>query len=59
MGKGQAPGIATGRGTTLMRDVVRYRLPLEPLGDFLQWLIHREVTGNFDFRQQVISSVFK
>jgi len=51
--------IATGRGTTLMRDVVRYRLPLEPLGDFLQWLIHREVTGIFDFRQQVISSVFK
>ena len=51
--------IDTGRGTTLMKDVVRYRLPFEPLGDVMQWVIHRQVTGIFDHRQRTISSVFK
>ena len=51
--------VATGNGSTLMRDVVRYRLPLEPLGDVMQWLIHREVAGIFSFRTTVIDQVFK
>jgi ligand-binding SRPBCC domain-containing protein len=49
----------TGRGTTLMKDVVRYRLPLEPLGDIAQWLIGREINGIFDFRTRTISQIFK
>jgi ligand-binding SRPBCC domain-containing protein len=49
----------TGRGTTLMKDVVRYRLPFEPLGDVMQWLIHREVTGIFEYRTRIITDLFK
>lgn len=49
----------TGRGTTLMRDNVRYRLPLEPLGDIAQWLVAREIEHIFDYRQQTIGDFFK
>ncbi|HEY2847496.1 MAG TPA: SRPBCC family protein [Pyrinomonadaceae bacterium] len=49
----------TGRGTTLMKDVVRYRLPLEPLGNMLQWLVHREIRSIFDFRTKTIGEIFK
>ena len=49
----------TGRGTTLMRDNVRYRLPLEPLGDIMQWLVHREISGIFNYRTEVIREIFK
>jgi ligand-binding SRPBCC domain-containing protein len=48
----------TGHGTTLMKDVVRYRLPLEPLGDIAQWFISREVQGIFDFRTKTITGIF-
>jgi ligand-binding SRPBCC domain-containing protein len=48
----------TGHGTTLMKDVVRYRLPLEPLGDIAQWFIGREVQGIFDFRTKTITGIF-
>lgn len=49
----------TGRGTTLMKDVVRYRLPLEPFGDVAQWFVGREIEGIFNYRQEVISEIFK
>jgi ligand-binding SRPBCC domain-containing protein len=46
------------RGKTLMEDEVRYRLPLEPLGDLVQFMISRQVAGIFSFREQVISKLF-
>ena len=49
----------TDRGTTLMRDNVRYRLPLEPLGDIAQWLVARELESIFDYRQKVVGEIFK
>jgi len=51
--------VDTGRGTTLMKDVVKYRLPMEPLGDVMQWLIGREIQGIFDFRTSTIERLFK
>ena len=48
----------TGRGTTLMRDNVRYRLPLEPLGDIAKWFVARELEHIFDYRQKTIGEIF-
>jgi ligand-binding SRPBCC domain-containing protein len=42
-----------------MRDTVRYRLPLEPLGDIAQWLVVREIKSIFDFRTATITEIFK
>lgn len=50
--------IETGPRTTLMKDIVRYRLPLEPLGDIAQFLVARELKKIFDFRQEKIVEVF-
>ncbi|MDX6675981.1 MAG: hypothetical protein QOE31_33 [Solirubrobacteraceae bacterium] len=42
-------------GTTLMRDVVRYALPLGPLGELARRLfVGRDVEAIFDFRAQRI-----
>ena len=46
-------------GKTLMKDAVRYRLPFEPLGDVMGWLIDREVNGIFEFREKTIGEFFK
>lgn len=43
--------------TTLIDDEVRYRLPLEPLGDLANFLIERQIAGIFAFRQKTIEAL--
>lgn len=43
--------------TTLMNDEVRYRLPLEPLGDAAHFIVRRELEYIFDFRQRAVSEI--
>lgn len=38
---------------TLIEDEVRYRLPLEPLGDIAHFLVKRQLDYIFDHRQRV------
>ena len=45
-------------GTTLMEDEVRYRLPLEPLGDLLRPVIGAQIEGIFRFREKAIGKIF-
>ena len=45
-------------GTTLMEDNVRYRLPLEPLGDIANFFIERQVKSIFEYRNRVVADVF-
>ena len=42
------------KNQTLIEDKVRYRLPLEPLGDLAHWVVRRELNYIFDFRQKAI-----
>jgi ligand-binding SRPBCC domain-containing protein len=42
---------------TLMEDEVRYRLPLEPLGDIAQFLVERELRNIFDFRRRSVDEL--
>lgn len=44
--------------STLMEDEVRYRLPLEPLGDIAQFLIARQIKGIFEYRQTAVAGAF-
>lgn len=44
-------------GKTLMEDEVRYRLPLEPLGDIGNFLIERQVTSIFEYRNKVVEEL--
>ncbi|MBA2620885.1 MAG: SRPBCC family protein [Acidobacteria bacterium] len=44
-------------GKTLIEDEVRYRLPLEPLGDFAHWFVRRELEYIFDFRQRIVAEI--
>ena len=44
-------------GKTLMEDEVRYRLPLEPLGDIANFLIERQVAGIFEHRNKVVVDI--
>ena len=44
-------------GKTLMQDEVRYRLPLEPLGDVAQFLIERQIKYIFGYRQTVVAEL--
>lgn len=46
------------RGKTLMEDEVRYRLPLEPLGDIAQFLIRRQLDYIFAYRKKVVAEIF-
>ena len=41
-------------GETGIEDIVRYRLPLEPLGDLAHWFVRRELNYIFDYRQKTI-----
>lgn len=45
-------------GETIMEDIVRYRLPLEPLGDLAHWYVKRELAYIFDYRYKVIEGIF-
>ncbi|CAN5699119.1 hypothetical protein BH24ACI3_BH24ACI3_03080 [soil metagenome] len=42
---------------TLIEDEVRYRLPLEPLGDIAHFFIKRELAYIFDFRQKAVAEI--
>jgi ligand-binding SRPBCC domain-containing protein len=48
-----------GPDRTLMFDEVRYRLPLEPLGDLFHFIVKRELKHIFDHRQAAIAEIFK
>jgi len=45
-------------GKTIMEDIVRYRLPLEPLGDIAHFYVRRELEYIFDYRYKVIEELF-
>jgi len=45
---------AVDENTTLIEDEVRYRLPLEPVGEIAHFLIARELKKIFDFRHAAI-----
>ena len=47
------------RGETIMKDIVRYRLPFEPLGDIGLFIVKRELSYIFDYRYKVIEEIFK
>lgn len=49
----------TDAGSTLIEDEVRYRLPLEPLGDIARFFVEREIKNIFDYRQKTVAGVFK
>ena len=42
---------------TLMEDEVRYRLPLEPLGDIAHFFVKKELAYIFDYRQKVVAEM--
>ena len=46
-------------GETIMRDKVRYRLPLEPFGDLAHWYVKKELKYIFDYRFKIIDEIFK
>ena len=43
--------------STLVEDEVRYRLPLEPLGDIAHFLVRRELDYIFDYRQKAVAEI--
>ena len=46
-------------GGTLMRDVVRYRLPLGPLGVMAHWIfVRRHLQRIFAYRREAVTEVF-
>lgn len=46
-------------GETIMKDLVRYRLPLEPLGDIAHWYVRKELNYIFDYRYKVVEEIFQ
>lgn len=42
---------------TLIEDEVRYRLPLEPLGDIAHFFVRRQLEYIFDHRQKVVAEL--
>ena len=51
--------IETGPNTTLIEDEVRYRLPLEPLGDVAHFFVERQLKYIFNFREKTVSELFR
>lgn len=45
-------------GGTRMTDVVRYRLPLGPIGDLAAPLVRRELERIFEFRKDAVNALF-
>ena len=45
--------------TTLIRDEVRYRLPLEPLGDIAHFIVERQLKNIFDHREEAVRKYFE
>ena len=46
-----------GPDETLIEDEVRYRLPLEPLGDIAHFIVKHELAQIFDFRQKAVAEL--
>lgn len=46
-------------GETIMKDIVRYRLPLEPFGDLAHFYVKKELKYIFDYRYKVIEEIFR
>ena len=46
-----------GPSETLIEDEVRYRLPLEPLGDVAHFIVRRELAYIFDYRQKAVVEI--
>ena len=44
---------------TLIEDEVRYRLPFEPFGDLMHFLVRRELEYIFDFRQKTVAAILQ
>ncbi len=44
---------------TLIEDEVRYRLPLEPLGDVAHFIVQSELRKIFDFRQTKVAELLQ
>ena len=44
---------------TLIEDQVRYRLPLEPLGDVAHFFVKRELDYIFDYRQKAVAEMLR
>ena len=44
---------------TFIKDEVKYRLPLEPLGDLAHWFVRRELNYIFDFRQKSVMEILQ
>ncbi len=46
-------------GETIMKDIVRYRLPLEPLGDLAHFYVKKELNYIFNFRQKAVTEILQ
>jgi ligand-binding SRPBCC domain-containing protein len=44
-------------GDTSIEDIVHYRLPVEPLGDLLHFMVRGELERIFDFRQKAVEEI--
>ena len=44
---------------TLIGDEVRYRLPLEPLGDLAHFIVVRQLDGIFNHRSKVVTELLE
>jgi ligand-binding SRPBCC domain-containing protein len=45
------------KNKTLIEDEVKYRLPLEPLGDLAHFIVRKELNYIFDFRQKTVAEI--
>src|SRR5215203_5919221 len=43
---------------TIMKDIVRYRLPFEPFCDIAHFYVRKELAYIFDYRYKVIEEIF-
>ncbi len=46
-------------GATMMRDTVRYRPPLGPLGELAMPLVRRDLEAIFDFRRDAVARLLE
>jgi ligand-binding SRPBCC domain-containing protein len=47
------------KNKTLIQDEVRYRLPLEPLGDLAHVIVRRQLDHIFDFRKRRVAEILR